>query len=138
MAYDRPCHQFRPRPLPAEPFADSIGVNTERPEPVSIEFDRTAAEYIREREWHPSQRIEDSPEGLMLLRLNVCIDRPLVRWILGFGPSARVVAPEGLAQTVCEHLDAARERYARPPRLVMARMGVEDVVQPFLPWRKIS
>jgi predicted DNA-binding transcriptional regulator YafY len=129
---------FRPRPLPAEPFADSIGVNTGRAEPVSIEFERTAADYIREREWHPSQRVEEGPDGSILLRMHVCIDRPLVRWILGFGPSARVIAPEVLAQTVREQLDAARDRYAARPRFVMARMGVEDVVQPFLPWRKIS
>ena len=129
---------FRRRPLPAEPFADSIGVNTGRPEAVSIEFDRTAADFIGEREWHPSQRIEQRPDGSILLRLTVCIDRPLVRWLLGFGSSARVVGPEDLAQTISDHIDAASERYAARPRLAMARMGVEDVVQPLLPWRKIS
>jgi predicted DNA-binding transcriptional regulator YafY len=130
--------RFRPRPLPLEPFADSIGVNTGRPEPVSIEFDRGAADYIQEREWHPSQRIEESPDGSILLRMHVCVDRPLVRWILGFGSFARVMAPETLALTIREQLDAARERYAARPRLVMARIGVEEVMQPLLPWRRIS
>ena len=84
---------FTPRPLPTEPFANSLGVNGGPAEPVEIEFDASAADYIREREWHASQQIEDRPDGSVLVRLNVCVDRPLVRWILGFGPSARVVAP---------------------------------------------
>lgn len=129
---------FRPRPLPAEPFADSIGVNTGRPEPVVIEFGRDAADFIREREWHPSQRTEDRPDGSIVARLNVCIDRPLIRWILGFGASAHVVAPEDLVQSVYEHLSAARERYADRPLFVMARMGIDEAAQPMLPWRKIS
>lgn len=46
---------FKPRPLPTEPFADSMGVNTGTPEKIVIEFDASVAAFIREREWHRSQ-----------------------------------------------------------------------------------
>ncbi|MGB2712803.1 MAG: WYL domain-containing protein [Vicinamibacterales bacterium] len=126
--------RFTPRPQPTEPFADSLGVNTGIAELVEIEFDATTAEFIADREWHPSQEIEPRSNGSVLLRLHVCVDRPLLRWILGFGPAARVLYPDDLAQTVFEHLDAARERYAVRPRFAMARMSVDDV-QPQLPWK---
>lgn len=128
--------RFHRRPLPTEPFADSLGVNTGRPDLVEIEFEAAASDYVTGREWHPSQQIEPRADGSTLLRLRVCIDRPLLHWILGFGPAARVVYPDHLAQTVCESLDAARDRYARRPKLTMAQMFMDDAVQPSLPWRK--
>jgi len=126
--------RFTPRPLPSEPFADSLGVNTGNPEPVEIEFDSAAADFITSREWHPSQQMEPRPNGALLVRLQVCVDRPLLRWILSFGPSARVVYPDDLAQTVYEHLEAARDRYGMRPRFAMARMSIDDA-QPQLPWK---
>jgi predicted DNA-binding transcriptional regulator YafY len=126
--------RFTPRPLPSEPFADSLGVNTGNPERVEIEFEAAAADFVTGREWHPSQQFEPRPDGAVLLRLQVCVDRPLLRWILGFGPSARVLYPDDLAQTVYEHVDAARDRYAMRPRFAMARMSMDDL-QPQLPWK---
>jgi predicted DNA-binding transcriptional regulator YafY len=89
---------FTPRPLPREPFANSLGVHSGSPEPIEIDFDADAADYIREREWHPSQTLLTLPDGGVRLRLCVCNDRDLRRWILGFGRSARVVSPAGLAR----------------------------------------
>jgi predicted DNA-binding transcriptional regulator YafY len=128
---------FTPRPLPTEPFANSLGVNSGRAETVAIEFDGTAADFVKEREWHPSQQIEQRADGSILVRLDVCIDRPLIRWVLGFGPSARVVSPGSLVQTIAEHLQAASGRYAGHPRFAMARMST-DAVMPLPARQKIS
>jgi predicted DNA-binding transcriptional regulator YafY len=92
--------RFDPRALPAEPFPHSIGVNTGTPEPIDIEFDAEAADYVRARRWHKTQTIEERAEGSILLRLDVCNDQPLRRWILSFGPSARVIAPATLARDI--------------------------------------
>lgn len=117
---------FNPRPLPPEPFANSIGVHTGTPEPVEIEFDAAAADYVTSREWHRSQEITRRPEGAVLLRLCVCTDRPLQRWILGFGPAARVVFPAHLAGDIARQLADARDRY------------VQAVDSPPLPARRVS
>jgi predicted DNA-binding transcriptional regulator YafY len=117
--------QFTPRPLPSEPFADSIGVNSGTPERVEIEFTPETADYIAEREWHRSQQVEERADGSVLLRLDVCVDRPLRTWVLGFGPQARVLTPQALAYDIAAALDAARGRYPQPkPR--MARMSLGD------------
>jgi predicted DNA-binding transcriptional regulator YafY len=112
---------FVPRPLPVEPFANSLGVNSGAAERIVIEFEPDAAPYVREREWHPSQRIEDRGDGGIVLTLEVCNDRPLRAWILGFGPSARVVEPPGLARDIFEAAHETRRRYQRtlPDRLKM-------------------
>jgi hypothetical protein len=41
----------------------------------------------------------------------VCLDRTLQSWILSFGPFARVVAPEGLANDIAAQIEEARARY---------------------------
>ncbi len=114
---------FEPRPLPSQPFANSLGVNSGSPEAIEIEFDADAAGYVSEREWHRSQEITCRDDGSILLRLCVCNDRPLQAWILGFGASARVVMPSRLAQQIAQELDRAHDRYrAATPRFGMLKM----------------
>ncbi len=104
---------FEPRALPAEPFADSLGVNTGTPEGIVVEFTPDAAAFVRERAWHRSQEIEETGDGGITLKLTVCNDRPLLAWILSFGPAARVVAPVGLAREVFEAANQTRRRYMK-------------------------
>ena len=107
---------FEPRPLPMEPFADSLGVHTGTPERVVIEFEPDAAAFVREREWHRSQTIEERGDGGAILILNVCNDQSLRRWVLGFGADARVLEPVALAQEMFEAADRMRRRYMRMPQ----------------------
>lgn len=104
---------FSPRPQPTDPFAHSLGVYTGRPERVLLEFAADAAPYVREREWHPTQRITEAQGGAIVLTLDVCIDHTLRAWVLGFGASVRVVEPVALAQAVFETALAVRRRYQR-------------------------
>ncbi|HSL24189.1 MAG TPA: transcriptional regulator [Vicinamibacterales bacterium] len=103
------------RTLTDKPFKNSLGVHTGDPARVEIEFDRSIAAYVFERDWHASQRAEERPDGSLLLTLDVCIDPALRSWILSFGPLARVVAPRALAEEILEELEEAREKYA--PRM---------------------
>jgi predicted DNA-binding transcriptional regulator YafY len=104
---------FEPRPLPAEPFADSLGVNTGTPERIVIEIEPDAAPFVREREWHKSQVIQERGDGGLTLTLSVCNDWPLRAWILGLGPDALVRSPTSLAQDIFEAVDRTRRRYVR-------------------------
>jgi predicted DNA-binding transcriptional regulator YafY len=111
---------FEPRPLPLEPFGDSLGVHTGKPQKVVVEFDAATAPFVCEREWHKSQEISELGSGRIRLALNVCDDYALRAWILGFGAAARVVAPPSLVDVVARELDAARLQYAAPIRMVKA------------------
>jgi predicted DNA-binding transcriptional regulator YafY len=113
---------FQPRALPVEPFPHSLGVNSGVPEEVVIEFEPRAAVFVREREWHRSQQLEDRTDGGVVLKLTVCNDWSLRAWILGFGPDAHVVSPVSLARDVFDAVSDTRRRYlrAQSPLAVLA------------------
>ena len=98
---------------PAEVFPHSLGAFSGTPEPVVIEFTAAEAPYVRERQWHASQAIEELPAGRIRLTLNVVLDWELQAWVMGFGPAARVVSPQAFADRIVESLDEARATYLR-------------------------
>jgi predicted DNA-binding transcriptional regulator YafY len=93
-------------------FPHSLGVHSGPPERVEIRFEPAVADYVRAREWHPSQALHDAASGGVDMTLDVCLDRALQSWILSFGPFARVVAPESLAREIAQQLSEAKARYA--------------------------
>lgn len=92
-------------------FPDAFGVYSGATETVEIAFTAQAAPYVREREWHPSQRVVDEAAGGIRLHLQVAVDWSLTAWILGFGPEATVIAPESLRSRVADALAKAADRY---------------------------
>ena len=98
--------------LPDTAFPHSLGVHSGPPERVEIAFEPAVADYVRAREWHPSQQVRDTDGGGIAVTLDVCLDRALQSWILSFGPFARVLTPDRLARDVAEQFEEARARYA--------------------------
>ena len=119
---------FDPREASTAVFPDSLSVYSGSPEHVVIDFSPAEAPYIRERDWHPSQQLTDRPAGGVRLALDVVIDWGLEAWILGFGDSARAVAPPSLVERLTERLEAARAQYATPHRgaMIAGPMNVDD------------
>jgi predicted DNA-binding transcriptional regulator YafY len=104
--------RFTPVELPEETFAHSLGINQGAPERIEISFDRQIAPYIRERRWHPSQQIADTPDGGIVVTLDVTNDWALRSWILSFGPLAKVLSPAPLAAHIKDEVARAAARYA--------------------------
>ncbi len=97
--------------LPETAFPHSLGVHSGPPERVEIDFQPGVADYVRARQWHPSQHVVDTTAGGLRVTLDVCIDRALQGWILSFGPFARVVSPESLARDIARQIEEARAQY---------------------------
>ena len=104
--------RFEPIDLPTDAFANSLGVNQGPPERIEIVFEPRIARYLKERNWHASQHIEDTKEGGLKMTLHVCNDFALRSWILGFGPLARVMSPPELARQIQEEANQTRLQYA--------------------------
>ena len=49
--------------LPDAAFPHSLGVHSGPPERVEIVFEPAVADYVRAREWHPSQQVRDGDAG---------------------------------------------------------------------------
>jgi predicted DNA-binding transcriptional regulator YafY len=104
--------RFTPSEMPDDAFAHSIGVNEGTPEHIEIVFEPRIAPYVRERQWHASQKQAERTDGTLVLALDVCNDWALRSWILSFGPLARVLSPAALAAQIKDEIDRTRERYS--------------------------
>jgi len=80
---------------------DSFGVHSGQGEyRVVIRFDAVAADYIREKRWHPSQELRELPDLGVELRLKLSSLGEIQRWILGWGGSAVALEPPELVAAV--------------------------------------
>jgi proteasome accessory factor B len=72
---------------------------------VIIQFAARVADYIREKKWHPSQKLRELDGGEVELQMTLSSLVEVERWILYWGGAARVIEPGELRESV---LNAAR------------------------------
>jgi proteasome accessory factor B len=80
---------------------------------IKIEFDSFAAQYVRERTWHRSQKLEQRPRGVIRLELTVPHLGEVLAWVLSWGAHAKVIGPRELRHQVLEAGLAIAKTYAR-------------------------
>lgn len=69
-------------------------------ERVELLFDAQAGRWVSEEHWHPRQQVTHLPDGRVRFEVEVPISPELVRWVLGYGPRVRVLAPAALRAAV--------------------------------------
>lgn len=83
---------------------------------VQLRFAADVAWRVRESRWHPSQSIEELPDGSCVLTVTVGSMMEIGRWVRGWGDKVEVLAPPELrAELRAESVSLARI-YARQPR----------------------
>lgn len=93
--------------------AEAFGVMWEKPMHVVVRFSRNQAPYVREREWHPTQRVHELPDGRVELTFRAGGAFEIARWVLGWGDAAEVVRPAVLRREVAAILGNAASIYRR-------------------------
>lgn len=78
---------------------------------VTINFSKAVEARIRESYWHPSQRLEDLPDGGVQMNVSLPSLLEITPWIRGWGPEAVVVSPPELRQEIAESLARAAANY---------------------------
>jgi predicted DNA-binding transcriptional regulator YafY len=63
-------------------------------------FSGRAAQLVRERQWHSSQRVQELADGTLELRMTLNALEEIVPWILSWGKECRVLSPAKLRQKV--------------------------------------
>jgi predicted DNA-binding transcriptional regulator YafY len=66
---------------------------------VIIRFSSPAARYVREKNWHDSQQIEEQADGVVILKFQTSGLGEVKRWVLQYGANAEVIAPSHLRET---------------------------------------
>jgi predicted DNA-binding transcriptional regulator YafY len=93
-------------------FQGELGIwRSDEKHRVVVEFDAEAAEYVRGRRVHPSQRLALLPGGAIRSTMTVGNLNPVVSWILEWGPRAKVIEPVELVDRVKQELGEALAKY---------------------------
>ncbi|MCA9531467.1 MAG: WYL domain-containing transcriptional regulator [Myxococcales bacterium] len=69
---------------------------------VVLELEPAVAYLARSRIWHPTQKVTKLPDGSARLEMDVRGTTQLTQWIVGWGPSVRVLEPQSIADEVRE------------------------------------
>jgi proteasome accessory factor B len=88
----------RPKDFDPEDYLGrSFGIYSEgEQEKVEIEFAKEASRTVLEREWHPTQRIEEGAGGKVTLKMTVQGLHEVARWVLYHAPYAKAMEPKEL------------------------------------------
>jgi proteasome accessory factor B len=94
---------------------EAFGVVWEKPKNITVRFTADQAPYVRERQWHPTQRIRELRDGRLELTFRAGGTFEIIRWVLGWGDAAEVVRPGSLRKQVQSALARALSAYGNEP-----------------------
>jgi predicted DNA-binding transcriptional regulator YafY len=101
-AFDRPA-DFRVEDYIGDSFRMVRGEGHHR---VALKFQPPAAGWVAEKRWHRTQVIEPTPDGGLILRMEISDLREIVRWGLYWGSSCAVLEPEALKSLIADECRA--------------------------------
>jgi predicted DNA-binding transcriptional regulator YafY len=78
---------------------------------VTINFSAAVEARIRESYWHPSQVLENLPDGGIQLKVSLPSLLEITPWIRGWGPEAVVVGPPELRDEIAQSFQRAAANY---------------------------
>lgn len=79
---------------------------------VRIRLSRDVAHLLKEREWHPTQKITQLANGDVLYAMHAGGLAELTTWVLSWGARAEVLAPPELIREVKNHVTALARTYS--------------------------
>lgn len=80
-------------------------------ETVVVQFSPPVADYIREKQWHPTQELRELEDGGVELSVVISSMVEIHRWILSWGGNAKVISPEALVSMVRESSGRAHKAH---------------------------
>ncbi|MBT5927281.1 MAG: YafY family transcriptional regulator [Verrucomicrobia bacterium] len=79
---------------------------------VVIRFSHLIADYIREKTWHPSQKLNSIPDDGVELTLSLSSLIEIHRWVLGWGEQATVIEPQALKDRILKSAEEILATYS--------------------------
>jgi predicted DNA-binding transcriptional regulator YafY len=98
-------------PEPEEDSTDAFGFMKQTPFTARIRFDKTAATYAAERKWSKDQKITKHADGGITLTMTAQSAAECVAWVLSFGETAEILAPDWLRETAAAKARAMAKIY---------------------------
>jgi predicted DNA-binding transcriptional regulator YafY len=82
-----------------------------KPRRVRLRFTAEAARYVREKEWHPTQKLQERKDGGVELSLRLSHLGEVKRWVLSYGAACEVLEPAELRRMVREEVQRTISLY---------------------------
>ena len=82
------------------------------PEQVELLFSTTAARWVAEEQWHPSQSLEWLDDGRLRFTVRVPVTEEFARWVMRYGRECTVVRPDSLRAWLVDQARAMIDGYA--------------------------
>ena len=98
---------------PESRLSDPFGLILDDPTEVRLRFSKAQAPYVSERAWPESYRLEDDPDGRLVMEFETGGIFGLKRWLLAWGRDVEVLEPAWLREEMAEELSATIELYRR-------------------------
>ena len=86
---------------------------------VRLRFAPAIARYVREREWHKTQELQEEADGSLLLTLRVNHLLEVKRWALSLAGDCEVLEPPDLREEIVAEIARMAQQYAQPPRVTL-------------------
>lgn len=102
--------EFDPEAFFSNRFGRFIGTPGESHE-IVVRFDKEAAIWIPERQWHPKQKIEKHADGSLTLSFPAPALYEVKRWVLQWGGDAEVIQPGELRQEIQQEIEKMKAKY---------------------------
>lgn len=71
---------------------------------VKLRVDEWQSRWFRERPVHPTQQLDEQPDGGVILRFTTSGKNDLVRWLLGYADHVEVLEPAWLRETLVDRI----------------------------------
>ena len=81
-------------------MGSGFGVIGGSPEKIKIWFAPDITGYIKEKNWHESQVINQQRDGSIIFEADIAITEELLSWIMSWGAKAEVLEPESLIEQI--------------------------------------
>ncbi|TKB63313.1 MAG: transcriptional regulator [Nitrospira sp.] len=89
----------------------TFGLIDETPQEVKIWIASEWAYFVKERSWHPTQKLQSQKDGSVILTMQCGGLDELTARVLSFGPGAKVLGPQTLIDHVVSQLTASAKSY---------------------------
>jgi len=94
-------------------YAKQFGLIEGSPQEVKIRFSPEVAHLMRERTWHPSQRVKKLNSGAVEVSFYAGGLDEIAWWVLSWGKEAKVLSPPTLLEIVTAQLSKSLRQYGR-------------------------
>jgi predicted DNA-binding transcriptional regulator YafY len=98
----------------ADLTGSAFGLIDDTPVAVRVRFGAAVAHLIRERNWHPTQVLEEAADGSLVLSFTAGGEKELLAWLYSYLPHVEVLSPASLCSAFRQGLEQGLWNQEKP------------------------